>query len=406
MGQSFNKLFSFMLKKEVLIVMVGLDNAGKTTILYKLKLVKIVTTIPTVGFEIETLEYKNISFHVWDVGACTMYRPPFVRAPGIQNTQALIFVVDSTDRDRVVDARDQLHGIILKEDVFKDTMLLVFANKQDRPGAMNVAEITDKLDLHALGLQHWHVQSASATSGEGLYEGLDWLSDNIANKVETVGGDQLQTISNQKVGQSFTKLYSLLFKKEARIVMVGLGAAGKTTILYKLKLGKIITTIPTIGFNIDTLEYKNISFNVWDIGAYDMIHLQMRRHYTQNAQGLIFVVDSADRDRVNEARNELHLLLKEDELRDAFLLVYANKQDLPGAMNVAEVTEKLDLHSLGLYHWYIQSASATTGEGLYKGLNWLANRAVPTFSDALSKLQSGGPISLLTDIRGAKIGFF
>ncbi|KAJ0747432.1 putative small GTP-binding protein [Helianthus annuus] len=156
---------------------------------------------------------------------------------------------------------------------------------------------------------------------------------------------------DQKVGQSFTKLYSLLFKKEARIVMVGLGAAGKTTILYKLKLGKIITTIPTIGFNIDTLEYKNISFNVWDIGAYDM----MRRHYTQNTQGLIFVVDSADRDRVDEARNELHLLLKEDELRDAFLLVYANKQDLPGAMNVVE------------------SASATTGEGLYEGMNWLAN---------------------------------
>ncbi|KAJ0577363.1 putative small GTPase superfamily, ARF/SAR type, P-loop containing nucleoside triphosphate hydrolase [Helianthus annuus] len=115
--------------------------------------------------------------------SCFQYRPPFVTAPGIQNTQGLIFVVDSTDRNRVVDARDQLHGIILKEDVFKDTMLLVFANKQDRPGAMNVAEITDKLDLHALGLQHWHVQSASATSGEGLYEGLDWLSDNIANKV-------------------------------------------------------------------------------------------------------------------------------------------------------------------------------------------------------------------------------
>ncbi|KAM0007761.1 putative small GTP-binding protein [Helianthus debilis subsp. tardiflorus] len=183
MGQSFTKLFSFMLKKEVLIVMVGLDNAGKTTILYKLKLGKIVTTIPTVGFEVETLEYKNISFHVWDVGACTMYRPPFVKTPGIQNTQGLIFVVDSTDRERVVDAKDQLHWIILKEDVFKDTMLLVFANKQDRPGAMSAAEITDKLDLHALGLQHWHVQSASATSGEGLYEGLDWLSDNIANKV-------------------------------------------------------------------------------------------------------------------------------------------------------------------------------------------------------------------------------
>ncbi|KAI7744955.1 hypothetical protein M8C21_027076, partial [Ambrosia artemisiifolia] len=356
MGQSFTKLFSLLFKKEVRIVMIGLDAAGKTTILYKLKLGIIVTTIPTIGFEVETLEYKNIRFLVWDVGACTMYRPPSLMSHCFQNTQGLIFVVDSTDRDRVVDARDQLHTII-KEDVFKDAVLLVFANKQDCPGAMNAVEITDKLDLCSLRLQNWHIQSASATSGEGLYEGLDWLSDNISNKM----------------GMSFTKMYSFLFKKEARIVMVGLGAAGKTTILYKLKLGKIITTIPTIGFNIDTLEYKNISFNVWDVGAYDMIHLQMRRHYTQNAQGLIFVVDSADQDRVNEARNELHLLLKEEGLRDALLLVYANKQDLPGALNVADITNKLDLHSLGLQHWYIQSASATTGEGLYEGVDWLAN---------------------------------
>ncbi|KAI7744956.1 hypothetical protein M8C21_027077, partial [Ambrosia artemisiifolia] len=321
-------------------------------------------------FEVETLEYKNIRFLVWDVGACTMYRPPSLMSHCFQNTQGLIFVVDSTDRDRVVDARDQLHTII-KEDVFKDTVLLVFANKQDCRGAMNAVEITDKLDLCSLRLQQWHIQSASATSGEGLYDGLDWLSDNISNKVVTIGGDRFQTISGQlssyhkKMGMSFTKMYSFLFKKEARIVMVGLGAAGKTTILYKLKLGKIITTIPTVGFNIDTLEYKNISFNVWDVGAYDMIHLQMRRHYTQNAQGLIFVVDSADRDR--------------DGLRDALLLVYANKQDLPGALNVAEITDKLDLHSLGLQHWYIQSASATTGEGLYEGLDWLANNIANKF---------------------------
>ncbi|KAL5708018.1 Arf GTPase arf1 [Ranunculus cassubicifolius] len=120
------------------------------------------------------------------------------------------------------------------------------------------------------------------------------------------------------MGLSFTKLFSRLFaKKEMRILMVGLDVAGKTTILYKLKLGEIVTTIPTIGFNVETVEYKNISFTV-----------PLWRHYFQNTQGLIFVVDSNDRDRVVEARDELHRMLNEDELRDAVLLVFANKQDL------------------------------------------------------------------------------
>ncbi|KAI3763549.1 hypothetical protein L2E82_13473 [Cichorium intybus] len=177
----------------------------------------------------------------------------------------------------------------------------------------------------------------------------------------------------KKMGLTFTKLFSRLFaKKEMRILMVGLDAAGKTTILYKLKLGEIVTTIPTIGFNVETVEYKNISFTVWDVGGQDKIR-PLWRHYFQNTQGLIFVVDSNDRDRVVEARDELHRMLNEDELRDAVLLVFANKQDLPNAMNAAEITDKLGLHSLRQRHWYIQSTCATSGEGLYEGLDWLSN---------------------------------
>nr|POE71162.1 adp-ribosylation factor 2 [Quercus suber] len=179
--------------------------------------------------------------------------------------------------------------------------------------------------------------------------------------------------SKYKMGLSFTKLFSRLFaKKEMRILMVGLDAAGKTTILYKLKLGEIVTTIPTIGFNVETVEYKNISFTVWDVGGQDKIR-PLWRHYFQNTQGLIFVVDSNDRDRVVEARDELHRMLNEDELREAVLLVFANKQDLPNAMNAAEITDKLGLHSLRQRHWYIQSTCATSGEGLYEGLDWLSN---------------------------------
>merc|ERR1711975_127545 len=171
----------------------------------------------------------------------------------------------------------------------------------------------------------------------------------------------------------FAKLFKgLIGKWEMRILMVGLDAAGKTTILYKLKLGEIVTTIPPIGFNVETVEYKNINFTVWDVGGQDKIR-PLWRHYFQNTQGLIYVVDSNDRERISEAAEELQKMLREDELRDATLLVFANKQDLPNAMSVSEVTDKLGLHSLGNRKWYIQSACATSGDGLYEGLDWLSN---------------------------------
>lgn len=139
--------------------------------------------------------------------------------------------------------------------------------------------------------------------------------------------------------------------------------------MYKLKLGEIVTTIPTIGFNVETVEYKNICFTVWDVGGQDKIR-PLWRHYFQNTQGLIFVVDSNDRDRINEAEKELQNMvinvfnvllrvlyvniifnqLQEDELRDAVLLVFANKQDLPNAMSAAELTDKLHLNQLRNRH--------------------------------------------------------
>ena len=109
-----------------------------------------------------------------------------------------------------------------------------------------------------------------------------------------------------------------------------------------------------------------------DVGGQDKIR-PLWRHYYQNTQGVIFVVDSNDRDRVGEARDELHRMLNEDELREAVLLVFANKQDLPNAMNAAEITDKLGLHSLRQRNWYIQSTCATTGDGLYEGLDWLSS---------------------------------
>ena len=138
-----------------------------------------------------------------------------------------------------------------------------------------------------------------------------------------------------------------------------------------------MTTIPTIGFNVETIEYKNFSLTVWDVGSKDKIR-PLWRHYYPGSDAVIFVVDSNDRERIddstgmdNSAMEELHRMLAEDELRDAILLVFANKQDLPSAMSVETVTERLRLNEIRNRQWYIQGCCATTGDGLYEGLEWL-----------------------------------
>ncbi|GLV43111.1 ADP ribosylation factor 6 [Carabus blaptoides fortunei] len=150
--------------------------------------------------------------------------------------------------------------------------------------------------------------------------------------------------------------------------MLGLDAAGKTTILYKLKLGQSVTTIPTVGFNVETVTYKNVKFNVWDVGGQDKIR-PLWRHYYTGTQGLIFVVDCADRDRIDEARQELHRIINDREMRDAIILIFANKQDLPDAMKPHEIQEKLGLTRIRDRNWYVQPSCATTGDGLYEGID-------------------------------------
>ena len=157
-----------------------------------------------------------------------------------------------------------------------------------------------------------------------------------------------------------------------RILMIGLDNAGKTTVLYKLKLGEVVTTLPTIGFNVETVEYKNISFTVWDVGGQTKIR-PLWQHYFENTQGIIYVVDSNDPVRIKEAREELEAVLQDDRLRDSAVLVFTNKQDLPQAMNTAEVTDKLGLANMKTRDWFIQATCAVTGDGIVDGLEWMAN---------------------------------
>jgi small GTP-binding protein len=166
-----------------------------------------------------------------------------------------------------------------------------------------------------------------------------------------------------------TKLFD--GKKERRVLMLGLDAAGKTTLLYQLKLGEVVQTVPTIGFNVEEVTYKSLNMTVWDVGGQEKLR-PLWRHYFRGSDALIYVVDSADVDRLEMARDELHSILADEEFpKDACVLVYANKQDLPDAVKPKEMADMLALPQLRGRTWYIQPCVATNADGLFEGMERL-----------------------------------
>jgi len=185
-------------------------------------------------------------------------------------------------------------------------------------------------------------------------------------------GERRRGLAVRAMGILLSKIFGkLVGSKEVRILILGLDNAGKTTILYRLHQGEVVTTIPTIGFNVETVHYKNIRFQVWDLGGQSSIRPYWRCYYP-NTNAIIYVVDSADQERVSICKEELISMLDEEELKDAALCVLANKQDLPGALTSAQVSEALGLAGIKNREWSIFQTSAIKGEGITEGLDWLS----------------------------------
>uniref|UniRef100_A0A667YDX2 ADP-ribosylation factor-like protein 14 n=1 Tax=Myripristis murdjan TaxID=586833 RepID=A0A667YDX2_9TELE len=185
-------------------------------------------------------------------------------------------------------------------------------------------------------------------------------------------------------------------QKQAQVLMLGLDGAGKTTLLYKLKYNESVVTVPTVGFNVEMLETQQSGpgLTVWDVGGQRKMRPHWRHHYADTA-GLVFVVDSWDLRRLDEARKELHQVLRYQSLRGVPLVVLANKQDLPGALSPAELSLRLDLSRVcGDRSWYVQPCSATTGFGLEEGFRrivyLLKSSLKQSQEDIKNKLRSKG----------------
>lgn len=163
-----------------------------------------------------------------------------------------------------------------------------------------------------------------------------------------------------------------LYGEERRLLVLGLDNAGKTTVLQCFQEGESVTqTIPTVGFNVETVRFKHLTFRVWDLGGQTNIRPYWRCYYPQTS-AIIFVVDSADIARFGESKQELLSLLTEPELRGVPLLVFANKQDLENAATIEEITLRFALNSIGGRKWVIRPACAKDQYGVVEGLEWLS----------------------------------
>eukprot|EP00127_Corallochytrium_limacisporum_P005077 Clim_evm32s198 gene=Clim_evmTU32s198 len=159
-------------------------------------------------------------------------------------------------------------------------------------------------------------------------------------------------------------------EREVRVLVLGLDNAGKTTIIKAITGQDTSTISPTLGFNIQTLEHNGYKLNVWDIGGQKSLRSYWK-NYFEETEGLVWVVDCADRRRMKDCAIELKKLLQEERLAGASLLIFANKQDLEGALPSESIRQLLDLDDIHSHHWAILPCSAMTGDNLLEGFDWL-----------------------------------
>ena len=179
------------------------------------------------------------------------------------------------------------------------------------------------------------------------------------------------------MGFLFSKVMDLFSssKKNFKIIILGVQNAGKTTILYKLALGQLVNTKPTIGSNVEEISYNNLAFKAWDLGGQSSMRTVWDAYYAAS-DAIIYVVDSVDTSLFEESKTELFKLLEHEELKNSVLLVYANKQDDSRAKDPLELSQIYGLDSINTHTWHIQKCSAKSGEGLLDGFKWLSDQLV------------------------------
>uniref|UniRef100_A0A452J1N5 ADP-ribosylation factor-like protein 3 n=1 Tax=Gopherus agassizii TaxID=38772 RepID=A0A452J1N5_9SAUR len=165
MGNNISDFLASAPDQEVRILLLGLDNAGKTTLLKQLASEDISHITPTQGFNIKSVQSQGFKLNVWDIGGQRKIRPYWRNY--FENTDVLIYVIDSADRKRFEETGQEL-AELLDEEKLSGVPVLIFANKQDLLTAAPASEIAEGLNLHTIRDRIWQIQSCSALTGEGV----------------------------------------------------------------------------------------------------------------------------------------------------------------------------------------------------------------------------------------------
>ena len=201
---------------------------------------------------------------------------------------------------------------------------------------------------------------------------------------------------------------------EVRALLLGLDNSGKTSVLYKWKLGDVVNTIPTIGFNVENVTIGKCEVTIWDVGGQDKIR-PLWRHYLQNTNVVVWVVDASDRSRLMESSQELRLVMESDDLKGVPLVVLANKCDMPSGMCGEEVAKGLGLESNPTY--FVIEVSAISGHNCGTALSVISRhvapakkalvaKKTPAAKRGVAKPNGGSPKALLTPAHLVQSYFF
>ena len=178
------------------------------------------------------------------------------------------------------------------------------------------------------------------------------------------------------MGFIFSKILDFFSRSrnKFKIILLGIQNAGKTTILYRLSIGQLVKTTPTIGSNVEEISYNNIKLQAWDLGGQESSRSVWDVYFT-NTDAIIYVIDTTD-ETFDDSKTQFYKLLKNETLKNAIILIYANKQDLPEAKNVSDIIQIYGLDNIKDHIWHIQPCSAQTGEGLITGMKWLSDQLI------------------------------
>ena len=345
---------------EVLIL--GADGVGKTSLLYKLKLNKDVQTIHTIGFNVEEINYKDKIIRMWDIGEDVNKKNLLKQY--MADSKCIIYVLNLADKERLDYYIEYFNSMLDQLKNYMNIPIIIFGNKFNDKAEFEPEEMLKKINFPP-EITPPHILKGNVKTGEGLSDLLDYIYNNIEFSEEKKEKTEAEKENNENIEK----------KDDFKVKMFGLDDAGKTKILYILKLGTKVMTIPTIGFNVETIENESQEKNItlWDIGGNKMVR-KLWKQYFCNTNGLIWVYDMSKKEKYEESQNELKSILNDPDIKsDIPLLIIANKSDLNKEGNSINDYINGIQDCLSNRPYFIKECNYDDLDSYKDGLDWLYN---------------------------------